>query len=71
MKQGETKDLKTLRVEGVTAAATADGRVALLLHLKDQTIGLEMNQQRVDEMRKQLAAIETFLRRKTGKTGQA
>jgi hypothetical protein len=66
MQKGKTKELDTLMVHGVTAAATPDGRIALVLHLKDRAIGLEMNQQGVDDMRHQLAVIETFLRQKVG-----
>ena len=66
MKKGETRDLDTLMVLDVTSAATPDGRIALVLHLKDQTIALEMNPQRIDAMRLQLTTIETFLRQKPG-----
>ena len=66
MKKGKTKELDTLMVLGVNAAATPDGRIALVLHLKDQTIGLEMTPERVADMRRHLATIETFLRQKPG-----
>jgi hypothetical protein len=67
MRKGETKELNTLIIRGVSAAATPDGRVALVLDLKDRSIALEMSQPRLDDMRKHLAAIETFLHQKPGR----
>lgn len=67
MAKGDTRDLNTLRVRSVSSAATPDGRIALVFQLEDQTIGFEMNEQTIAQMREHLAALESFLFQKPGK----
>jgi hypothetical protein len=68
MRKGETKTLDTLKVLGVSSAATPEGRIALVFHLQDQTIGFEMNMQTIAAMREQIAVLESFLLQSGGQS---
>ena len=60
-------DIQTLVVLGCQALARADGRVALFFDTVQRgPIALEVNQERIDGIRKALVDAETLLRQNVG-----
>lgn len=58
---------RTIKVSSSEALASADGRVAIALHLRSgSTIALEVDLERVRILQLELAEIETFLLRQPG-----
>lgn len=68
MKRGQTKEIGTLTVVGSGAAATPEGKVAIVLHTKEQgPIAFEVDQRAIDTLRRDLTAAEQFLHQPAGK----
>ncbi len=68
MARGETKDFRTVMLLGSQVLARPDGRVALML-LTDRlgSIAFEIDQQRVETLRRDLATAEQYLLQPTAK----
>jgi hypothetical protein len=67
MKKGETRAITTVTVTGSLAVARPDGTTALVLHTREAgSIAFEVDARAVEVLRRDLAAIETMLRRPQG-----
>ena len=66
MENSETRDLETLRVFGISSAATPDGRYAIVFQLQDRSIALEVDEKRLGDLREQIAVLDPFTRLKAG-----
>jgi hypothetical protein len=66
MDKGETRDLATLRVHGISSAATPDGRYAIVFQLQDRSIALEVDEKSLADLREQIAVLDPFARLKAG-----
>jgi hypothetical protein len=63
-----TGEFRTVTVIKSGASATADGRVALVLHTREVgTIAFEVDQQAIDVIRRDLLACENVLKSPKGK----
>jgi hypothetical protein len=68
MSERETKDRPTVQLLGSQALARPDGRAALLLNTdRFGPIAFEVDQQRIDALRRDLTIAEQFLRQPTTK----
>lgn len=68
MDKSETKELQTLTVMASSTAASADGRVAIVLHTKQEgSIAFEVDERAIAALRNEITVAESFLRLKAGK----
>lgn len=62
MEKGETRGLRTLTVLGSSSVAHADGRASIVFETKEEgAIAFEVDRRAIAALRREIAAIETFL----------